>query len=80
MTSEEILALYEWQQGVCFRHPTAGEIPTAGLKALHPRAGGAEHVVRACHACVLQLEDERRAEATERGVTYVPGHAGEPLV
>ncbi|MWA08694.1 hypothetical protein [Streptomyces sp. BA2] len=79
MDSEEILALYTWAPGVCFRHPAAGEVETATVKKVHPRHGGEEEV-RACRTCVLVIERDRREAALKAGLPYEPGHAGEAPV
>ena len=78
MNDEELLALYQWQPGVCFRHPGRGAVDTAVVKRLHPRADG-EHEVRACRECVVEMEGIRREAAERAGSDYVPGHAGEAL-
>lgn len=78
MDREEILSLYDWQPGVCFRHPGKGEVPTAHVKTIRPRAGGREDV-RACEDCILELEAERRTIAGLEGGRYEPGHVGEEL-
>jgi hypothetical protein len=78
MEQQQILDLYEWELGVCFRHAENGEVPTARLKTLHPRVGH-EEPVRACRDCVTELEQERWAEAGRNGLDYQPGHAGEAL-
>lgn len=76
MDRQQILDLYEWAPGVCFRHPDRGEVPTALLKVLHPRGDG-RHEVRACRECVIAIEDARRETAARKGEGYEPGHAGE---
>lgn len=78
MNRQQILDLYEWEPEVCFRHPSKGEVPTACLTTIHPRAGRDEKV-HACQDCVIELEQERWAAATREGLTYRPGHAGEAL-
>lgn len=76
MDSEQILHRYTWSQGVCFRHPAGGEVDTAEVKAIHPRHGGRE-AVRACRACVLDMEKERQDAADRAGIPYEPGRAGQ---
>ncbi|WP_189491025.1 hypothetical protein [Streptomyces antnestii] len=77
MDSEEILALYDWDTGVCFRHP--GENPdTTAVKSLQPASAPAEEI-RACRNCVLAMEAARRAAAEGAGIPYVPGRAGDAL-
>jgi hypothetical protein len=78
MDRQQILDLYEWAAGICFRHPERGEVPAARLKTLHPRVGH-EEPVQACRDCVIELEQERWAEAGRNGLDYQPGHAGETL-
>ncbi|MFJ7111832.1 hypothetical protein ACIQW4_01460 [Streptomyces albogriseolus] len=58
----QILALYDWADGACFRHPCKGTVPTAVVGVLHPPAVG-EREVRACAECVIALEEERRERA-----------------
>lgn len=77
MDRQEILDLYEWQPGVCFRHPALGEVHTAVVGVIHPEGG--EREVRACGDCVLTLEDIRREAAARAGGEYEPGHLGEVL-
>lgn len=76
MDREQILALYAWATGICFRHPNADEVETTAVKKVHPRHGGEEEV-RACRACVLAIERDRREAALKAGLPYEPGHAGE---
>lgn len=78
MDRQQILTLYRWATGLCFRHPMKGEVPTAHVKTVHPRAGSNEEL-RACEECVLQMEQERWAAASHDGVEYTPGHVGESL-
>lgn len=78
MDRDEILALYEWQPGACFRHPSKGEVPTAVVGVFHPREGG-ERAVRACEDCVIAMEDIRREKAARAGSKYEPGRLGEVL-
>lgn len=72
MERRQILALYEWQPGTCFRHPGKGEVPTAHVKTIRPPAGGIQDV-RACSDCVLGMEGRRQAAAERRGEEYLPG-------
>jgi len=78
MERQEILDLYTWQTGICFRHPGKGEVATALVKTIRPRQGDPEQV-RACEDCVLAMEWERLAAAQSEGLSYEPGHAGEGL-
>ncbi|MGW5582810.1 hypothetical protein [Streptomyces sp. NPDC003857] len=78
MDDQQILKLYDWNDGICFRHPEKGGVPTARIKTLHPRVGGEEEV-RACESCVGELERERWVAAIEEGARYEPGHVGEGL-
>lgn len=79
MERQQILDLYEWAPGVCFRHPGKGEVPTAHIKTIRPPAGGLQDV-RACEECVLVMEDERREAARRHGLPYSPGGVGGSLV
>jgi hypothetical protein len=76
MERQQILDLYTWEAGVCFRHPAKGEQPTALVQEVHPRTGPSEEV-RACADCVVDLEQQRWLAACESGHAYRPGHAGE---
>lgn len=78
MDRQEILDLYEWSTGVCFRHPGKGEVPTTVVGTIHPREVR-EREVRACSECVLAMEDIRREGAARSGGEYEPGHLGEAL-
>lgn len=78
MNRQDILDLYQWSPGVCFRHPGAGEQPTAVVGVLHPREDR-EREVRACADCVVTMEDIRREEAARSGREYAPGRLGEVL-
>jgi hypothetical protein len=78
MDRAEILDLYEWDDGVCFRHPERGTVDTTVVKRISPRDDGV-HEVRACRYCVIAMEDIRRETAARQGVEYEPGHAGEPV-
>lgn len=78
MKSEEILALYEWKPGACFRHSVAGEVETTVVRTLRPRANG-DYPVRACRVCVLAIEAAREEAAHLAGRKYTPGHAGDAL-
>ncbi|WP_409469036.1 hypothetical protein [Streptomyces sp. HC307] len=72
MDRQQILDLYEWDDGVCFRHPSKGEVLTAHVKTIRPPAGGIQDV-RACQECVMAMEEERRSVAARRGAPYSPG-------
>ncbi|WP_406325759.1 hypothetical protein OG784_12645 [Streptomyces sp. NBC_01617] len=78
MERQQIFELYEWDPGICFRHPDRGVVDTTVVQTLRPRLGPAEEV-RACRQCVVAMEAERRARAEELGVQYEPGHAGNGL-
>ena len=78
MDRDQILALYDWRHGVCFRHPERGTVDTALVKTIHPRGNGS-HEVRACKDCVITMEDIRRETAARSGSGYEPGHAGEEV-
>lgn len=72
MDREQILDLYDWEDGVCFRHPEKGEVPTAAVGVIHPRGEG-EREVHACADCVVIMEDIRREAAARAGSEYAPG-------
>lgn len=76
MERQQILDLYQWDDGVCFRHPGKGTVPTVIVGVIHPREDG-EREVRACAECVVMMEDIRREEAARAGGEYEPGHVGE---
>ncbi|WP_189389162.1 hypothetical protein [Streptomyces sp. SDr-06] len=78
MDSREILSLYEWTPGLCFRHPSRGEVDTTPVSTLHPRNDGALEV-RACRDCVVEMEGVRRRAAEKAGVPYEAGHVAHPL-
>ncbi|MDQ0758653.1 hypothetical protein QF027_001288 [Streptomyces canus] len=78
MDRQQILDLYQWEPGVCFRHPGKGEVPTALVKELRPRSDE-PHEVRACRDCIVVMEDIRRESAARAGNEYAPGRAGGPL-
>ena len=61
MDCQQILNMYEWSDGVCFRHPSKGTVPTAHVKTIRPPAGGIQDI-RACAECVLAMEKERAAK------------------
>jgi len=76
MDRQEILGLYEWVEGVCFRHPGLGRVPTAVVGVIHPRKEH-ERQVRACENCVVTMEDIRREGAARAGGSYTPGQLGD---
>jgi len=78
MDRQQILDLYDWAPGACFRHPGKGVVPTAVVGVIHPRVDG-ERAVRACVDCVIAMEDIRREEAARTGSEYRPGRVGESL-
>ncbi|QQM45246.1 hypothetical protein [Streptomyces liliifuscus] len=65
MDRQQILDLYDWQLGVCFRHPGKGAVSTAIVKTIRPR-GEEGRDVRACAECVIAIEDMRRETAARR--------------
>jgi hypothetical protein len=75
MDDEELLALYRWEPGVCFRHPSKGVVPTAHVETIRPLAGGLQDV-RACRECVIDMEKRREALAARSGQAYTPGRLG----
>lgn len=76
MNREQILDLYDWSDGICFRHPTKGVVSTAVVGTVHPRSDG-EREIRGCADCVVSLEDIRREQAARTGSEYQPGRLGE---
>ena len=78
MERQQILDLYDWANGVCFRHPGKGSVSTVVVGVIHPREED-EREVRACVDCVLMMEDMRREEAARSGSVYEPGRLGEVL-
>ena len=76
MDRQQILDLYDWAPGTCFRHPSKGEVPTAVVGTIHPQACG-EREVRGCAECVIAMEDIRREEAARTGSEYRPGRIGQ---
>lgn len=64
MNRQQILDLYDWETGVCFRHPAKGPVLTAHIATVRPAAGGLQDL-RACEDCVVAME-ERRAQANRR--------------
>lgn len=54
MDRQQILDLYEWAEGICFRHPSKGVVPTAHVETIRPAAGGIQDV-RACEDCVVAM-------------------------
>lgn len=75
MDQRQILDLYDWADGVCFRHPGKGIVPTAVVGSVHPRGAG-EREVRGCDDCVISLEGIRREQAARTGGEYRPGQLG----
>jgi hypothetical protein len=73
MDRDQILDLYEWEPGVCFRHPVKGEVPTAHVETIRPAAGGLQDV-RACRECVVAIEEARARAAHRKGQPYEPGN------
>ncbi|MFK4868951.1 hypothetical protein ACI3K4_27435 [Streptomyces sp. CSMPJR101] len=78
MDKQQILDLYDWADGVCFRHPGRGEVLTTVVGVIHPREDR-EREVRACADCVIRMEDIRREDAARSGSAYEPGRLGEAL-
>lgn len=76
MDRQQILDLYQWQPGTCFRHPALGEVPTTVVGVIRPREDG-EHEVRACAECVIAMEDIRREETARTGGEHEPGRLGD---
>jgi hypothetical protein len=69
--NDEILALYNWQTGDCFRCAKVG-VDTTLIAIIRPPSDGTQEV-RACRACVLDLEAMRQRAAVRTGRPYTPG-------
>ena len=76
MDRQQILDLYDWEPGICFRHPRRGRVQTTLVGVIHPRADG-EREVRGCEDCVIAIEDMRREAAARAGREYTPGQLGQ---
>jgi hypothetical protein len=74
MNEDEILALYDWASGDCFRCAETG-IDTTLIDEVHPRIGGTAEF-RACRGCVLAIEAERERHARQASRRYEPGKLG----
>ncbi|MFJ2676425.1 hypothetical protein [Streptomyces sp. NPDC087525] len=74
MTPDTVLALYRWESGRCFRCALT-DVYTARLDEIET-PGGDIYELRACGACILDLEEERRRYAQNRGLAYEPGTIG----
>lgn len=72
MDRQQILDLYEWAPGTCFRHPGKGEVSTAHVRTVRPSAGGIQDI-RACAECVACMESQRERAAAREGRAYRPG-------
>ncbi|AVH60039.1 MULTISPECIES: hypothetical protein [Streptomyces] len=75
MNQQQILDLYQWAPGICFRHPSKREVPTTHVETIRPAAGGIQDV-RACKDCVVAMEEQRQEAAQRHGEPYSPGHLG----
>lgn len=71
MTPNEILTLYKWTLGDCFRCAMT-DLYVARIDSITTPAGD-EYTLQACGSCVLIMEEERRRYAERRGDRYVPG-------
>ncbi|MEV6548047.1 hypothetical protein AB0M57_04965 [Streptomyces sp. NPDC051597] len=74
MTPDEILALYPWTLGECFRCAMADLFVTR-IGAISTPAGD-DYILSACGSCVLILEEERRRHAAGGRGRYKPGGLG----
>lgn len=75
MDRQQILDFYDWAPGVCFRHPSKGEVPTVHVETVRPAAGGLQDI-RACQECLVAMEECRADAAKRRGESYSPGRLG----
>jgi hypothetical protein len=74
MDSGNILDLYEWAPGACFRCARSG-VDTAVVGLLRPPEGAPQEV-RACYSCLLRLESEKEDAAKRADLPYTPGQLG----
>jgi hypothetical protein len=77
MDPQQILDLYEWEDGVCFRHPDKGAVLTAIVKTIHPRGEGCLDV-RACAECVIAIADMKRETAARHERRNVASESDDP--
>jgi hypothetical protein len=70
-SDDQILALYDWSTGDCFRCANKA-VDTTLVAVMCPPADGRQEV-RACQRCVLALEAMRRRAAQRRSEPYEPG-------
>ncbi|MET9222286.1 hypothetical protein ABZX65_26470 [Streptomyces sp. NPDC003300] len=74
MDDEDITRLYLWATGSCFRCARS-RVETTSLNQIDTPAG-VRYDVRACRACVIDLEYERMRRADRLGARYMPGGLG----
>lgn len=74
MDDEEILSLYEWTNGTCFRCART-DLDTTRIRQIDTPIG-VHYDVRACRDCILDLEAQRKRHAERTGHKYVPGQLG----
>ncbi|GAA0454441.1 hypothetical protein ACFQ2B_28040 [Streptomyces stramineus] len=74
---DEIIALYVWAPGSCFRCARR-EVDSAKLGTIDTPIGD-RYEIRACRSCILDLEKERQRQADRRGENYEPGQLGNNL-
>lgn len=74
MEPGDILDLYVWTVGTCFRCARTRE-PVTQLAAIKTQSGQ-QYAVRACRGCVLLMEAERQRRAQRSGASYEPGKLG----
>lgn len=75
MDDEEILSLYRWATGPCFRCAHT-DLDTTRIRQIDTPIG-VHYDVRACRACILDLEAERQRRAARANGEYTPGRLGE---
>ncbi|MFJ9633863.1 hypothetical protein ACIRU8_39825 [Streptomyces sp. NPDC101175] len=75
MERQQILDLYEWGDGICFRHPGKGEVPTAHVETIRPACGGLQDV-RACVECVIEMQGLRAGAESRRDADGNSGTRG----
>lgn len=71
MTDSEILSLYSWTTGSCFRCARQ-DLDTTRIREIDTPIG-VPYDVRACRTCILDLEADQQHRAARAGALYTPG-------